>query len=96
LGAGVFRLKVSRFVTAIFIGRAARFLIEGWLAIRFGKDATEIIQRHGLKVLIAVAVIFILSLAFKFYRLRSRRALPLAVDEIETGQGRAERMRDEG
>ncbi|HXG92457.1 MAG TPA: VTT domain-containing protein [Blastocatellia bacterium] len=82
LGAGVFRLKLPRFIIAIFIGRGARFLIEGWLAIQFGKEATDVIQRHGLKVLIAVAVIFIVSLALKFYRLRSRRAQPLAVDEI--------------
>ena len=83
LSAGVFKLKMTRFIAAIFIGRGARFLVEGWLAIRYGKDATEIIQRHGLKVLIAVVAIFILSLAFKFYRLRSRRAQPLTVDEIK-------------
>lgn len=83
LGAGVFKLKLPRFIAAIFIGRAARFLIEGWLAIRFGKEATDLIQRHGLKVLLAVVVIFVASLAFKFYRLRSRRAQPLTVDEIQ-------------
>ena len=83
LGAGVFKLNVKRFVAAIFIGRCARYLIEGWLAIRFGKEATAIIQRHGLKVLIAVVAVFVVSLAFKFYRLRSRRAQPLTVDEIQ-------------
>jgi membrane protein YqaA with SNARE-associated domain len=84
LSAGVFKLKTARFVTAIFIGRAVRFLIEGWLAIQFGRDAERIIRQHGLKVLIVIAVIFIVSLAVKFYRLRSRRSTPLAVDEIQT------------
>ncbi len=82
LAAGVFKLKTARFITAIFIGRAARFLIEGWLAIEFGEDASRLIARHGIKVLIVVAVILVVSIAFKLYRLRSQRAIPLAVDEI--------------
>jgi membrane protein YqaA with SNARE-associated domain len=83
LSAGVFKLKTSRFVAAIFIGRAARFLIEGWLAIRFGKDAERMIRQHGIKALIALGAILVISLAFKFYRKRSRRAAPLTVDEIQ-------------
>jgi membrane protein YqaA with SNARE-associated domain len=83
LSAGVFKLKTSRFVAAIFIGRAVRFLIEGWLAIRFGKDAERLIKQHGLKLLIALGVILLVSLALKFYRKRSRRAAPLTVDEIQ-------------
>lgn len=83
LSAGVFKLQTMRFVIAIFVGRAIRFLVEGWLAVELGDEAWPFIKRHGLKVLIVVGVIFIISLAFKFYRLRSRRAQPLAVDEIE-------------
>lgn len=83
LSAGVFRLKTSRFIVAIFIGRAVRFLIEGLLAVRFGKDAERLIRQHGVKVLIGLGVILALSLAFKFYRMRSRRAAPLTVDEIQ-------------
>ncbi|MCI0488505.1 MAG: VTT domain-containing protein [Blastocatellia bacterium] len=82
LSAGVFKLKTSRFVTGIFIGRAVRFLIEGWLAIEFGEDASKIIAQHGLKVLIAVGVLFILAIAVKFYRLRSRRASSPTNQEI--------------
>lgn len=52
LAAGVFKLKLPRFIAAIFIGRAIRFLIEGWLAIRFGDDAWPLIKQHGLKVLL--------------------------------------------
>lgn len=84
LGAGVFKLKIIRFCIAIFIGRAIRFLLEGWIAIKLGeKEAGEFIARHGLKVLIAVGIILLVSLAFKFYRLRSRRSAALAVDEIQ-------------
>src|SRR5215471_3499352 len=57
LCAGVFRLKAWRFIAAIFVGRLIRFLIEGWLAIRFGDDALNIIRQHGWKVLIATALV---------------------------------------
>jgi membrane protein YqaA with SNARE-associated domain len=72
LCAGVFKLNTWRFVTAIFIGRSVRFLIEGWLAIRFGEDAARIIRQHGWKVLIAVAVLGFFVFVFKVFRMRSR------------------------
>ena len=83
LSAGVFKLQTMRFVMAIFIGRAIRFLVEGWLAVELGDEAWPFIKQHGFKVLIAVGVIFIVSLALKFYRLRSRNSQPLSVDEIQ-------------
>jgi len=73
LCAGVFRLKTWRFITAIFIGRSVRFLIEGWLAIRFGEDAGRVIRQHGWKVLVAVAVLAAAGIALRYYRGRSRR-----------------------
>lgn len=73
LCAGVFRLKTWRFITAIFIGRSVRFLIEGWLAIRFGEDAGRVIRQHGWKVLVAVAVLAAAGIALRYYRARSRR-----------------------
>lgn len=71
LCAGVFKLKTTRFVAAIFIARAVRYLLEGWLAIEFGDDAVRLIREHGMKTLIAVAVILAVLLAVKFYRSRS-------------------------
>jgi membrane protein YqaA with SNARE-associated domain len=83
LAAGVFKLKTARFVIAISVGRGMRYLVEGWIAVELGEEAWPYIKKHGLKVLIVVAAIFVASLAFKFYRLRSRSSRPLAVDEIE-------------
>jgi membrane protein YqaA with SNARE-associated domain len=78
LCAGVFRLKIWRFITAVFIGRAVRFLIEGWLAIRFGEDAGRIIRQHGWKVLIAIVLATAIALTLSFFRKRSRsKNLPL-------------------
>jgi len=82
LSAGVFKLKISRFVTAIFIGRAARFLIEGWLAVEFGEAAGDRIKQHGLKVLLAVGAILLLVVALKIYR--TRRLDSLAADEAQS------------
>src|SRR6185503_12789344 len=73
LCAGVFKLKTWRFITAIFVGRAIRFLIEGWLAISFGEDAGRIIKQHGWKLLVATAVIVVIVVLVK--RTVSRRAL---------------------
>lgn len=70
LSAGVFKFKVARFVVAIFIGRAIRFLIEGWLAIRFGEEAGGLIRRKGLTVLAVVGIIVVAVLALKLYRAR--------------------------
>ncbi len=80
LSAGVFKLKIERFVLAIFIGRAVRFLIEGWLAIQFGDEAWNLIKRHGVKVLLVVAAIILVFLAVKFYKGKGRPP-SLAVDE---------------
>lgn len=82
LSAGVFKLKTWRFITAIFIGRSVRFLIEGWLAIRFGEDAGRIISQHGWKVLVAVAVLAVFGLALSFFRARSRRSVELSGEEL--------------
>lgn len=79
LCAGVFRLKTWRFISAIFIGRAVRFLIEGWLAIRFGEDAGRIIRQHGWKVLVAVAGLAACFLVVSFFRARRRRSRELSV-----------------
>ena len=81
LSAGVFKLKIPRFVIAVFIGRTVRFLIEGWLAIKFGEEAGRIIRRNGLTVVAIVGIIGVAALALKLYR--SRRIQPVAADEVQ-------------
>jgi membrane protein YqaA with SNARE-associated domain len=81
LSAGVFKLKIPRFVIAVFIGRAVRFLIEGWLAIKFGEEAGRIIRRNGLTVVAIVGIIGVAALALKLYR--SRRIQRVAADKAQ-------------
>jgi membrane protein YqaA with SNARE-associated domain len=70
LSAGAFKLKTYRFVVAILVGRAVRFLIEGWLAIRFGKDAHQLILRQGPRVVAMVVALALGTFAIRLYRVR--------------------------
>ena len=80
LGAGVLKLKAGRFVAAIAIGRAIRFFFEGWLALEFGDDALRLIKEHGLKVLIGVAAILLVTLIVRALVHRRERSKAEAGD----------------
>ncbi|MBC7912068.1 MAG: VTT domain-containing protein [Pyrinomonadaceae bacterium] len=58
--AGVFRLNVLRFAVAVAIGRALRFLLEGYLAARYGEHAKELLARYYPAIGIGFAVLIIL------------------------------------
>src|SRR5689334_8623083 len=81
LSAGVFKLKLSRFIIAVFAGRLVRFTIEGLLAIAFGEAAGDRIKQHGLKVLLVVMMVATLWIVINL--LRSRRARRFAVGELQ-------------
>ncbi len=61
--AGVFRFSLPRFMIAIVAGRAFRFLLEGYFAVRYGAEAKAILAKYypwigaGLAVAILVFVI---------------------------------------
>ena len=61
--AGVFRFSLLRFMLAIIVGRAFRFLLEGYFAVRYGAQAKEILAKYypfiglGLVVLIVLYVV---------------------------------------
>jgi membrane protein YqaA with SNARE-associated domain len=67
--AGVFRLSVARFALAVAAGRAFRFLLEGFLAVRYGDEAKELLARHypavGLGLAAALVAGFLLSKLLK-------------------------------
>ena len=60
--AGVFRFSLVRFMLAIVAGRAFRFLLEGYLAVRYGVEAKAILAKYypwiGLG-LVAAIVLFV-------------------------------------
>ncbi len=58
--AGVFRFSLMRFALAILGGRLFRFLLEGYLAIRYGDQAKEILARYYPWIALGFAVAIIL------------------------------------
>ena len=69
--AGVFRFSLVRFMIAIVAGRAFRFLLEGYFAVRYGAEAKEILARYypwiGLGLALAV-LIWVSSISFRKHR----------------------------
>ena len=61
--AGVFRLSVLRFALAVAAGRAFRFFLEGYLAVRYGEQAKEVLANNypaiGIGVAVLVIVVFV-------------------------------------
>ena len=70
VSAGVFRFSLLRFMLAIIVGRGFRFLLEGYVAVRYGAQAKEILAKYYPWIalgLVVVIVIFVL-LRQKFKR----------------------------
>jgi membrane protein YqaA with SNARE-associated domain len=63
--AGVADISATRFAVAILIGRGARYLFEGLLALWYGERAMAFMREHGLQV--AAAAIAILVVGFIVY-----------------------------
>ena len=58
--AGVFRLSLVRFAAAVAVGRAFRFFLEGYLAVRYGEQAKEVLERNATAVGLGVAALVII------------------------------------
>jgi membrane protein YqaA with SNARE-associated domain len=58
--SGVFRLSLWRVMAAITVGRAFRFLLEGYLAVRYGSQAKTILEQHYPTIGITLAVLIVL------------------------------------
>jgi membrane protein YqaA with SNARE-associated domain len=63
--AGIADISPTRFAAAILIGRGARYLLEGLLALWYGERALAYMQQHGLQV--AVITIAVLVVGFVIY-----------------------------
>ncbi len=81
--AGVFRFSLVRFMIAIVAGRAFRFLLEGYFAVRYGVEAKEILAKYypwiGLGFAAAI-LLFVLA-----HRFLKRDAESVVEQTLETG-----------
>jgi membrane protein YqaA with SNARE-associated domain len=69
VSAGVFRFSLLRFMLAIIVGRAFRFLLEGYFAVRYGAQAKEILAKYypwiGIGLVVGIIVFVVLRQKLK-------------------------------
>jgi uncharacterized membrane protein YdjX (TVP38/TMEM64 family) len=85
---GVFRLNVWRFAAAIALGRAFRFLLEGYLAAHYGEHAKDLLARYYPAIGIGLAVLIALV-----FLARNLRRTKQPVEEGETTEERMSEVR---
>lgn len=73
--AGVFRLNVWRFALAVAGGRMFRYLLEGYLAVRYGERAKDLLAQYYPIVGLTLAVLIVLFfVARSVLKSRSQRS----------------------
>ena len=75
--AGVAKVPISQFVTAVALGRGFRYFAEGWLAVRYGEQAETLLVENGGVVSVALAGIVAVA-AIAYFLLRNRKRAPEA------------------
>jgi membrane protein YqaA with SNARE-associated domain len=75
LAAAAFEMDWRKFLSAIFLGRVARFLVLSFLAIRYGERVVDVIKnllkQHLTETLIVLGVLILLG--FLLWKVRQRR-----------------------
>ncbi|MGE3275441.1 MAG: YqaA family protein [Vicinamibacterales bacterium] len=73
--AGAAGVAPWQFLVAIGIGRGIRYFGEGWLAVRFGDQAVDLVKEHGVEAGLALAGLA-LVLGLTYYVVQRRKAAP--------------------
>ena len=63
--AGVFRLSLLRFTLAVAAGRAFRFFLEGFLAVRYGERAKDLLAENYPAVGLGLAALIVAAFLLK-------------------------------
>lgn len=80
VSSGVFRLNLVRFTLAIAAGRTFRYLLEGYLAARYGEHAKDLLTRYYPTIGIGLAVLIVVFFVAKALMKQSRKAEPSGVE----------------
>lgn len=83
VSAGVFRFNALRFAIAIAAGRAFRYLLEGYLAARYGDHAKDILAHYYPAIGIGLAVMIVLAFVGKNLLRHASQAEPAALSDAE-------------
>jgi len=78
VSAGVFRLNLLRFTFAITAGRTFRYLLEGYLAARYGEHAKELLAKYYPAIGIGVALLIIITFVARTFVRRGEAREPLS------------------
>jgi membrane protein YqaA with SNARE-associated domain len=81
--AGVFRLSILRFTVAVAVGRSFRYLLEAYLAARYGDRAKDLIAQYYPAIGIGLALLIIAVFVGRNL-LRRKREAKKADDEGQT------------
>ena len=79
--AGVFRLSLVRFAAAVAVGRAFRFFLEGFLAVRYGEQAKDVLARNYPAVGLGVAALVIAVFVVRGLLKKKKGARPAESEE---------------
>jgi membrane protein YqaA with SNARE-associated domain len=74
LCAGAFRISWLKFMLAVGIGRSIRYFTEGYLAVRYGSQAMQMVKDNAGPVGLALAAIIVVGTLVVVYSRRRRAA----------------------
>lgn len=78
-GAGVFEMRVTKFLLAVFVGRTLRNLVTAWLTIQYGPRIVgilhELAAKHNKALSAGLAVLVALGVAWVLWRRRKRKTV---------------------
>jgi membrane protein YqaA with SNARE-associated domain len=94
VSAGVFRLNVWRFTAAIAAGRAFRYFLEGFVAVRYGEQAKEMLARNYPAVGLGLAALVVVFFVLRGF-LRKRKEERGRTAEVGGGSETKVRVQDE-
>src|SRR5690242_12619155 len=83
--AGVFRFSLTRFMLAIILGRAFRFLLEGYFAMKYGLQAKDLLAKYYPWIGLGLVAGILLAVLLKRWLKRSHEEAVEQSLEITSG-----------
>jgi membrane protein YqaA with SNARE-associated domain len=66
--SGVFEMRVTLFLGAVFVGRLLRWLILALLVLQLGPGAADMVAHHALATILAIGILAVLGFMWWWFR----------------------------